>query len=220
MAKLSDLDRQKLIDQLTTNCDIEIANIYGKDDVETLKGFDDVKLFKLAASKQALIDNAADPEEDEEEDEEEPTENAKKKAKKPDPEEDMEDEGDDEEMETNSEVKPVKPLTDAEWLAQAPKSIRSVVQNALRREAEEKQELIENMVANVAEEDQAVLVRTLNSKSMDELRVLQTLRPSQVTEAPTNYVGNSIPMLRGNTGRVKRDEPLMPPTINWGKEEE
>ena len=84
MAKLSDLDRQKLIDQLTTNCDIEIANIYGKDDVETLKGFDDVKLFKLAASKQALIDNAADPEEDEEEDEEEEkvTKQEKKGGKK------------------------------------------------------------------------------------------------------------------------------------------
>mgnify|MGYP001611175824 FL=1 len=217
--KLTVEDRQKLVDHLITN-----SAIWEEGDREVLNKFDDVKLYKLA--EQTMVDNE-DPEESDDDDgdaDDGETTNkgkvppqflkGKKKAKAEDDEEDEEDE----EMTENRS----RPLTEAEWLAQAPKSIRSVVQNAQRKEAAEKQALITNMTDHLDDEQKPGIVKLLNAKSLDELQLLTSLKTvaQPAGEVPTfNYAGQAV--LAPTTNRkatVDANDTLAMPTINWKQE--
>lgn len=218
--KLTDSDRLKLVDHLITN-----SAIWEEDDREVLNAFDDVKLYKLA--EQTMVDNE-DPDESDDDDgdaDETPTPTTNKgkvppqflkgKKKKAAAEDDEDEE--DEEMTENR-----RPLTEAEWLAQAPKSIRSVVQNAQRKEAQEKQTLVANMTEHLDDEQKSGMVKLLNAKSLDELQLLSSLKTTVQSnaEVPTlNYAGQ-VGTFRSvnNKAKVNPNDGLEVPVINWKQE--
>lgn len=225
--KLTAEDRLKLVDHLVSN-----SKVWEEEDRETLNALGDVKLYGLAVQEQALN---ADPEESEDSEDSEDeeggaTENGhmpaalkkyqfKKKGKKVSKEEEAadEEEDDEEEMTDNS-----RPMTEAEWLAKAPKSLRSVVQNAQRREAAEKQELIANMTDHLEYDQKSLLVKVLNAESFNKLQTLSTLTAKSTTEVLTpvhNYRGQAVPMrVISDKSKVDPNEVLALPTINWKKE--
>ena len=225
--KLTAEDRLKLVDHLVSN-----SKVWEEEDRETLNALGDVKLYGLAVQEQTLN---ADPEESEDSEDSEDeeggaTENGhtpaalkkyqfKKKGKKVSKEEEAadEEEDDEEEMTDNS-----RPMTEAEWLAKAPKSLRSVVQNAQRREAAEKQELIANMTDHLEYDQKSLLVKVLNAESFNKLQTLSTLTAKSTTEVLTpvhNYRGQAVPMrVISGKSNVDPNEVLALPTINWKKE--
>jgi hypothetical protein len=223
--KLTDSDRLKLVDHLITN-----SSVWEEEDRETLNSLADVRLYGLAVQEQTLLENAegdADPEDSgDDDDSDDGVENkgklpaalqkaidAKKGKKDPADEEDEEDE----EMTENS----VRPLTEAQWLAQAPKSIRSLVQNAQRREQNEKNELIINMTDHLDDEQRPQMMKVLNSKSLQELELLSTLKVTNATPAEDvqNYAGQAIPMRTMNSkAKIDPNDGLEVPVMNWKQE--
>lgn len=214
--KLTEADRLKLVDHIVEN-----SSVWSENDRNTLNAFDDVKLYKLAVQEQQLLDNA-DPTEGEDSDEggeSDTTENAmppalaaalaKKKGKKAP----VDEEEDEEEEEVENRQ---RPMSEAEWLAMAPKSIRSVVQNAQRKEATEKAELIANMVDHLDDERRPAVAKILNTKSLDELQLLSSLTGKPVeTETVANYRGQATPFTINRSKIVEKNEILPIPTINW-----
>lgn len=124
-----------------------------------------------------------DMEEDMEEDEEDEDVRDKKPAKKAPP--------------VPPAVKNQRPMTEKEWFDTAPAFVKSAVRNAMAIEAKEKQGLIDQLVANIKDEDKRTAVENrLKGKSLEELRDLQALAPTtnkaNDDEEPTvNYFGAS-----------------------------
>ena len=117
-------------------------------------------------------------------------------------------------------AQPVKPQTEAEWLASAPAGIQSAVRNAMQIEMAEKASIINGLVANAAEDAQPKLRERLAIKPLDELRDLQSLLPQPVANkgSAVSYFG-----LAGGTVNTPQEkkvvvEPLGLPTINWAEE--
>lgn len=75
---------------------------------------------------------------------------------------------------------PTKPrqLSERDWMAMAPPSIRSAVVNAQKAELKEKQEIVKKLVANCADPDKRKSkAKLLINKSVDELNELLELVP-------------------------------------------
>lgn len=87
-------------------------------------------------------------------------------------------------MATNQEVP--KPQTEEEWLASAPEGIRSVVQNSLNWEAEQKADLIKGITENkknpYSEDD-------LNGMKLDAVRKVAALAIEEPAQPVANYAG-------------------------------
>jgi hypothetical protein len=114
------------------------------------------------------------------------------------------------------------PASDEEWLRNAPPRARQMVQNAMVIEAREKRKLIEELTANVTDEDaERRLISRLQHKSLDELRDLVALTPKLSGSSRPNYFGSAGAPLT-NTPRTSAtdvDEDVLPlPTINWSEE--
>lgn len=84
----------------------------------------------------------------------------------------------------------------------------------------QKQEVITKLTVNVADDSKEALLQVLNTKSIDELRVMLALAPSpsaNETKPPANYVGAAAPI--GNTSAAVDRKAILPlPTINWAEE--
>jgi hypothetical protein len=115
-----------------------------------------------------------------------------------------------EEPVTNLEVK--KPVTADEWMAAAPPEIQSVVRNAMESERQQKEALIEVILAN---KSNVFKKEHLLLKPVDELTAIAAL--AKVEEVRPSYFGSAVP---ATNQKVKVDEndflPL--PTINWKEE--
>jgi hypothetical protein len=82
-------------------------------------------------------------------------------------------------------TKKVKKMTENEWLATAPDGIQSAVRNAMEITQREKNALIGQLTANVADGSaRKALTEMLGTKSLDELRSLMALVPQAPTPLP------------------------------------
>ncbi len=115
------------------------------------------------------------------------------------------------------------PQTEEEWLAKAPAGIQSAVQNAMRIESREKEDLIAKITANVAEEKKEGLVQRLADKSLTELQdyaAIASISKSAKSVQTNNSIASYIGVAGGATSSQEShtEEPLPLPTINWGEE--
>lgn len=236
--KLSETDRQKLVDRLVSNTEVAEANLFTEEDREVLNGMNDEKLYKLAVSQQTLIDQDAVVNSVRNElnaGEMKLSDlpgfvsgvalNAKKGGfpfkKKVDDEEEEED--DDEEEPTGNEFKLPKQLTEAEFMKMAPPSVRADLEYSRAIQNKEKGELINQIVANVADDSRDQAVNLLKTKPLLELRILANCaKPVEQDEFAVNtrrpnYGGASVPfgVTNGRGRAVKKEEILPRSRIDW-----
>jgi hypothetical protein len=104
-------------------------------------------------------------------------------------------------------------MTEAEWFAKAPESVRNVVANAVNAEKKEKASIVSNMVADVEDDsEKSRISEMLMKKSLDELKDLSKL----VRSTKTDFVGNNAPFT--NNADFNHDEDILDlPRISWKK---
>ncbi len=118
-----------------------------------------------------------------------------------------------------------KPVTADEYVANAPPEIREMLDSGLASCREEKQRLIGQITANEANE---FTPEFLAEKSLEEIRLIAKLAVNQNPQAlqettpetplPSRWVGSAgsgAPMTNAS-----KEEALVAPTMNFGKEEE
>ncbi len=116
-----------------------------------------------------------------------------------------------------------KKLTDAEWLDQAPQSIREAVQFATNAKQKEKDAIVAKLTANVAKEKKEAVVNRLQKMDLDALQDLLALEPPKPA---ANGDGNDrSPLFFGASAPANNaaddddeDDYLPIPTINWAEE--
>lgn len=217
---MAKLNREDVIDSLVSNCDC-----FDEEDRDTLNSFEDKKLKKL---HDQLVDNAMyaddeeeeDPEEEEEmmEEEEAPkkklfmSKNKKKYASNR--------RNDDIAQDILNNRK--KPQTAEEWFATAPPEIQSAVRNAMTLEQQTKKGLLDQLTANVNDDQVKRVLNRLKDKSIEELQDLVALLPPARTISAPNFIGASVPYPNQTTNERaidKDDEDTLPlPTINYEAE--
>lgn len=84
-----------------------------------------------------------------------------------------------------------KTMNAAQWLAQAPPEVQSVVRNALTVERSAKAKLIQRLTAN-AGQNKGRLVQMLQSKPLDELRLLASTLPPVQNADPFAQQGSPL----------------------------
>lgn len=207
-------NREEVLNFLVSN-----SEVFNEDDRATLDKFSDEVL-------NAFVDNAdEDEDEEEEEEDDEEAEDAddeeessetneervnnvkRRKVKSTEDEEDMEENGCGKKMTKNS-----APMSEKEWLASAPASVRRVVTNAMAMEKAQKDQLIAKIVANA---NNTFTEKFLETKDVEELTAIATLAGDN-RSAPTANYGVSVPMTRNSAN--KKSEPLTIPTLNWEKD--
>lgn len=217
------MKRDDVIDSLVTNCDC-----FDEEDRDTLNSLDDKKLKKL---HHQLVDNALyEDEEDEDEEvmeeEEEEMVPAKKKPsgffqknRKTNNRRRSSNDGLVDEIIRNRK----KPQTADEWFSTAPPEIQSAVRNAMTLEQQSKKALLDQLTANVADDQIQRVLNQLKSKSINELQDLLSLLPPARAVAAPSFIGASVPAYPGQTNNEraldKDDDDILPiPTINYQQE--
>lgn len=115
-----------------------------------------------------------------------------------------------------------QPVTANEWLKSAPAEIRMVVENGMRLEQEQRRQLADRLVANVADvvQKQAMHALLMN-KSVQELQMMATLLPPVQPRLPNLDFslapggGSTVPSGYDPVNGSDQDM-LLPPVINWG----
>ncbi len=91
--------------------------------------------------------------------------------------------------------------SDEEWLQNAPASVRNRVKNAMAIEEREKQKFIDALTANVVDEEkERQLIKMLQHKPLEELKMLAALSPA--TNARPNYFGANTPLSNGKASQA------------------
>lgn len=187
--KISEKDRQYMVDGLIANSGVAEADIWKEEDREVLNGMSDERLYQLAMQKQTLVDSTAvvnavrqDLEAGEGSLADLPgfvrgvALNAKKfpfQKKANDDEEDEEMDDDDEEAsKVSNQFTVPRQMTEQEWLKAAPQSVRSDLEYARQLQNKEKGELIAQITANVSGQERDQAVDLLKTKTLPELRVI------------------------------------------------
>lgn len=118
------------------------------------------------------------------------------------------------------EVKPApkKAPTASEWLAEAPPEVQSVVRNAMASEIREKDHLIEQMTANVADEDKEVVINQLKTEPLEKLRTLMVLAPKPKEEPAQNLYFGSPASVSTRNSDIDQDDILPLPTMEPEKQ--
>jgi len=208
---LNATQKKELVDDLITNCEC-----WEEDDRKTLNGLNDDKLEKVSKQSKSLrndqaVANAA------REGFEDPggqshvfNEETSKWETKAKPEE--------EEVVANE--KSNKPMTTEEWLndANAPAEVRAIVGRAITNEQQQKEQLIANMIKDVADADKAGYAERFRVMSVNDLTDFAKLMAPTTETVPTpNFFGQSTPAhIVGND--IDADDVLPQPTINWEEE--
>lgn len=235
--------RKQLVDQLIGNCSCQGKKPWKEENRETLNSLDDDTLlslneyqvsaqeaeivanqalsqFEFDPEQGAFVNNAIPPqfmkddeeeeedtdeeedEEEEDEEEEETTENSQHKSKR-------------NSMKKNKVTTNQRPMTDEEWLESAPPRIQSLIINALQKEEEERNQLIETITANESNEFPEEVLTNTDTAS---LRALAKLAQKPVTRnfrLPARFDGASVPTT--NQVADSEDDLLVVPTINWSE---
>lgn len=228
--KLSDTDRQKLVDGLIANSGFETADVWTEDDRDTLNAMTDEKLYSLAIAKQQLLDqqevvNTVSQITGERKIEKlsAAVQNAFKPFQKKADEEDEDVEEDEEEEETTNQIRVPRQLTEAEFMKMAPPSIRQDLEFARQTQNKEKQELIGQITANVSGDDLDQAVNYLRTKPLGELRIIANVATKPAApeydvnvRRSVNYGGMAVPTGRPVTNKRPGEGPR-PVTIPWGE---
>ena len=108
-----------------------------------------------------------------------------------------------------------KSKTLEEWLQEAPVEVQRAVRNAMDAERRERESLVEKLVANAEESQRDALRQTLLSKSLDDLRLMESLIPPK-----PEPVANRISYVAPPAGPPQKDgtvEVLELPVMNYDK---
>lgn len=106
---------------------------------------------------------------------------------------------------------------DDQWLQSAPNKIKVAVKNAMAIEQREKDKIISEIVANIADEAaERRMVARLRTKSLEELRELAVLAPKKEPAKRPNYFGSSVPA-PGATVHNSSEDVLPLPRMEWEK---
>lgn len=107
---------------------------------------------------------------------------------------------------------------DEELLQQLPPRLRNKVLNANAIEEQKRREIIDDMTANMGDEESEQVRKALSDMPLKKLQVLQTLPQKQKEPVRPNYFGASVPSLNNFRGADATEEALGIPTINWQEE--
>ena len=106
------------------------------------------------------------------------------------------------------------------WLANAPAGVKSILENAMKIEHRERDELVSKLVANIEDTNHRFRMRDkLENKPLSELREMMDLMPKTAGAPPKpNYTGAAAPV--GNIKMSDEDkEDILPlPTMNLAKQ--
>lgn len=104
---------------------------------------------------------------------------------------------------------------DDQWLQSAPSKIRVAVKNAMAIEQREKDKIISEIVANIADEQaERRMVARLRTKSLEELRELAVLAPKKEAPKRPNYFGSAAPA-PGSVLNNSSEDVLPLPRMEW-----
>ncbi len=105
-----------------------------------------------------------------------------------------------------------------DWMQNAPASVRAEWQSAQVVNARERRKLIDELTANLDEEQEQRVRGRLEKKGVEELRDLLALAPRREAPRP-NYFGSQGATPTGNRYQSNVAEDVLPlPTMNWGDE--
>lgn len=157
---------------------------------------------------------------------------AKKKGGKPDS---SEEEMDDEEDEGEVPVKPKKKPTSNAGLNDKGDDVKNATASRLTPAEQatlnwataemdrQKTELVTKLTANVGKDQKDSVTKTLNAKSLDDLKLMVSLMPAAVEKTEDNrrpmYYGAAAPVGNMSAEQAEKDkEDFLPlPTINWSE---
>lgn len=113
-----------------------------------------------------------------------------------------------------------KQLTEEEWMAQAPASVRETLTNAREIEQEQKRALVLKCIANVkSDEERKTKAAALMNRSMAELKEIASLIPEAAPEAPKDEFSWVLNGSNAETGKRKTatltEPPLEVPVMNY-----
>lgn len=99
-----------------------------------------------------------------------------------------------------------KKMTDNEWYDQAPESVRNTLRRAQESEDRERKALVAKVVKNVAKDQQAAKVESLQNKSIEDLQLIASLLSQ---EKATRFVGQSGQSHK-QVDNIDREDILLP----------
>lgn len=108
-----------------------------------------------------------------------------------------------------------------DWLRGASPKIREAVQNAMAIEQREKDKLIDELVGNIADEDEAKRMRgRFRNKPLSELKDLATIMPKQAPTRPNFFGAAGAPLANAaaasrGTPAGTNDDVLPLPKMDW-----
>lgn len=94
-----------------------------------------------------------------------------------------------EETEVDNQGQKPKQMTEDEWMAQAPDSVRNTFNHARESEQRERKALIDQITANVDKNAKPEKVTFLANKSVEELRQIASFMPQQEQHQRVDYYG-------------------------------
>jgi hypothetical protein len=118
-------------------------------------------------------------------------------------------------------VKRAKYPTDTDWLKAAPPGVRAMVENAVAIENRERNQIIDQLTANVEDTEARLRLKDrLGEKSLEELRDLQALTRQEggSSKRAANYVGAAAPASNQSFSNDDKDDILPLPTMNFWQE--
>lgn len=186
--KLTDNERKDLVDKIIANG----CSCFEEGEREILNGFSDSKLQSILNREQELVANAKKEAE---------------KAGKTEPEPKVE-------PVTNTTPEPKK-LTEDEWMANAPDSVRRVVNSAVAWETQQKEKYAAVIVAN--EKFKGYTKEVLMAKDLPELELLaNAAAPEQKEQQPQpHYMGAATAFnAQPDKDELDQDDVLPMPVMN------
>ncbi len=116
----------------------------------------------------------------------------------------------------NKDEKKTKPMTDEEWMAQAPEGVRNTLTHAQESEQREKKALIDRITTNVENSAKPEKVAFLAKKDVKELREIASFMPVGQNEPTQNYFYGQPPE-QVPVENFDKEDCLTPPEIDFTK---
>lgn len=227
--KLSQQERQGIIEHLTANCDAwrqpgddQVLNNMTDEKLLALKEDSD-KQQHVTAVANAAVNGFSDGEtafriNPETGKWERRVDNAKKKKAPPMDDDDEEDEEDDD-MASNRTAPPAdeprRPRTVDDWFRNAPAEVQEERRAAQAIVNREKDAVISQLLANVSEADRQVHRERLQRRSLDELHYDLSLIPKTPTQEEINKAAGATHNRRRQQQSSGDGDMLEVPTMNW-----
>jgi len=219
MAKLTDVDKNEILDNLIANEGSEESGPWTEDDRELLGNMSDERLIALDEAREAANDcqMAANAARTGFRDEagnshvfNEETGVFESRIRK------------------QKEIPPIinpklEPMTEDEWFKAAPASVQSVVNAAIKAQEDQKKQLIGQILVNsrgMDKERVKKITQNLWENDIDDLQDMLSLMPKQQqASSPSRFVGASpAPVVVNAQDDYDKDDYLPLPTVNWVEE--